>query len=163
MKQVSYHPILYVFRTPTQFILTSRICLWGMKLDFIHIVKCLMAQNNIRSDHERSDESCRSTANHPQSKGCIIGHSGNCKALRNAWKTIQVGGRIWNIGGQVLRWKLLSEIKVRPVLHSRFHMIRQSCLGYTVHTDSIFGIINTTQNWVENDKKVKIRQQLEQC
>ena len=56
MKQVSYHPILYVFRTPTQFILTSRICLWGMKLDFIHIVKCLMAQNNIRIDHERSDK-----------------------------------------------------------------------------------------------------------
>ena len=63
-QQVSYHPILYVFRTPTQFKLTSQICLWGMKLDFIHIVKCLMAQNNIRSDHKRSDKFCRPPANH---------------------------------------------------------------------------------------------------
>ena len=70
MKQVSYHPILYVFRTPAQFIVTSRICLWGMKLDFIHIVKCLMALNNVRSDHKRSDKFCRPPANHPQSKGC---------------------------------------------------------------------------------------------
>ena len=164
MKQVSYHPILYVFRTPTQFILTSRICLWGMKLDFIHIVKCLMAQNNIRSDHERSDKFSRPPANHPQSKGCIIGHSADCKALWNARKTIQVGARIWNIGGQVLRWKLFIWNKsIRPVVYSRLYMIGKSCLGYTVHTDSIFGIINTTQKWVENDKKVKIRQQLEQC
>ena len=34
-------------------------------------------------------------------------NSGDCKALWNVRCTIQVGGRIWNIGGQVLRWKTL--------------------------------------------------------
>ena len=67
------------------------------------------------------------------------------------------------LAAKCLGENFLSEIKVRPALHNRLHMIGQSSFGYTVHTDSIFGIINTTQKWVENDKKVKIRQQLERC
>ena len=37
----------------------------------------------------------------------MVSASGDCKALWNALWTIQVGGQIWNNGGQVLRWKTI--------------------------------------------------------
>ena len=37
----------------------------------------------------------------------MVSASGDCKALWNSLWTIQVGGQIWNNGGQVLRWKTI--------------------------------------------------------
>ena len=79
---------------------------------------------------------------------------GVSKMLQNVWRTILVGGQIWNNGGQVLTWKTIYlKYKVRPAVLSEKN---QSPMASLAHLGGSPVVTSCLKIGVKTKRKVKI-------